>query len=125
MCFQNLPIVFDNEGRAHLDEGTFAVEAAPPRAEAGEPAPASVIDFHIDPVTRVAGALAFHARVDLENGVIADAHSEAGMFPGYEGILPGRGPLEGIDISPPARGGGGGVHPLRSALAPEMTVGGG
>src|SRR5213080_1861736 len=123
MCFQNLPIVFDDEGRAHLDEGTFAVEAAPPRAEAGEPAPASVIDFHIDPVTRVAGALAFHACVDLENGVITDAHSEAVMFRGYEVILRGRDPLEAIDISSRACGVCGGVHSVCSAMALEMAFG--
>src|SRR3989475_4437081 len=123
MCFQNLPIVFDDEGRAHLDEGTFAVEAAPPRAEAGEPAPASVIDFHIDPVTRVAGALASHARVDLETGVITDARSEAVMFRGYEVILRGRDPLEAIDISSRACGVCGGVHSVCSAMALEMAFG--
>jgi hydrogenase large subunit len=123
MCFQNLPIVFDDEGKAHLDEGTFAVEAAPPRAEASDPAPASLIDFHIDPVTRVAGALAFHARVDLENGVITDAHSEAVMFRGYEVILRGRNPLEAIDISSRACGVCGGVHSVCSAMALEMAFG--
>src|SRR2546421_1964029 len=125
MCFQNLPIVFDDEGKAHLDEGTFAVEAAAPRAESGEPAPASVIDFHIDPVTRVAGALAFHARVDLENGVITDAHSEAVMFRGYEVILRGRDPLEAIDISSRACGVCGGVPSLCSPHALGVAVGGG
>src|SRR2546430_7168983 len=123
MCFQNLPIVFDGEGRARLNEGTFAVEAVPPRTEAGEPAPAPVIDFHIDPVSRVAGALAFHASVDLENGVITDAHSEAVMFRGYEVILRGRDPLEAIDISSRACGACGGLHSVCSAMALEMAFG--
>src|SRR5207245_9988768 len=86
-------------------------------------APASVIDFHIDPVTRVAGALAFHACVDLENDVITDAHSEAVMFRGYEVILRGRDPLEAIDISSRACGVCGGVHSVCSSMALEMAFG--
>ena len=123
MCFKNLPIVFDDEGRAHLDEGTFAVEAVLPQAGASGPTAPSMIDFHIDPVTRVAGALAFHARVDLKNGVITDAHSEAVMFRGYEVILRGRDPLEAIDISSRACGVCGGVHSVCAAMALEMTFG--
>src|SRR2546421_12435620 len=103
MCFQNLPIVFDDEGRAHLDEGTFAVEAAPPRAEAGGPAPASVIDFHIDPVTRGAGALGFPARAGLGNGGITDAHPAGGVLRGFAVALPGREAWWGLATSAPPR----------------------
>ena len=79
MCFKNLPIEFDAAGNASLKEG-----AANPFLYSETPAPTPIeedpdrmrqlverngnvrrIDF--DPVTRVAGALAFHSVVDLEN----------------------------------------------------------
>ena len=71
MCFRNLPIDFDVHGRATLrDDGSrtpFAVPARPDEA-AVERFARSVHEreFNIDPVTRVAGALAFHTVVDLQ-----------------------------------------------------------
>ena len=74
MCFKNLPIAFDKDGNAYLKEGVK------------DPYEYKVVDLGIeqdklkdlmvkngfirsvdyDPVTRVAGALAFHSVVDLE-----------------------------------------------------------
>ena len=125
MCFENLPIVFDDDGRAHLDDArSFALEETPrPAAADPEPGSGDVLQFNIDPVTRVAGALAFHAAVDLESRVIHEAHSEAVTFRGYEMILRGRDPLEAIDISSRACGVCGGVHSTCSSMALEMAFG--
>ena len=78
MCFKNLPVEFDQAGRPYLREGV-----ADPYAARTEPAGAPrqltpkqielllakngyirSVDF--DPVTRVAGALAFHTVTDLK-----------------------------------------------------------
>jgi len=80
-------------------------------------------EFNIDPVTRVAGALAFHTRLDHKRGVVTEAYSEAVQFRGYELILKGRNPLEAIDISSRACGVCGGVHSTCAAMALEMTFG--
>jgi hydrogenase large subunit len=129
MCFENLPIAFDAEGRAYLESpGDFRVDRRPSRPAAGQAQRkggrrGAMVDFAIDPVTRVAGALSFHAKVDLANGVIGDAHAEAVMFRGYETILRGRNPLEAIDISSRACGVCGGVHSTCAAMALEMAFG--
>ena len=126
MCFENLPIVFDDTGAARLDgpldlafDTRRANLAAPPPA-AG---PAGGFAFRVDPVTRVAGALAFQAQVDLKEGRVTEAYSEAVMFRGYELILRGRDPLEAIDISSRACGVCGGVHSTCAAMAMEMAFG--
>ena len=127
MCFTTLPIAFDGEGRAHLDDGgDFALPTAPPRPVLTPPPPPSghrVRDLNIDPVTRVAGALAFHTTLDLTEGVVTDAHSEAVQFRGYELILQGRDPIEAIDISSRACGVCGGVHSTCAAMTLEMVFG--
>ena len=126
MCFENLPIVFDDQGRARLD-GPLEIgldnrrprSAAPPTP----PRPERAVSFRADPVTRVAGALAFSADVDLENRRVGRAYSEAVMFRGYELILRGRKPLEAIDISSRACGVCGGVHSTCAAMALESLAG--
>ena len=50
------------------------------------------VDF--DPVTRVAGALAFHSVVDLQDRKVISTNSMATLFRGYEVILKGRDPRE-------------------------------
>ncbi len=123
MCLENLPIAFDETGKARLEEaGSFAV--APPAANgAGPSTNGRTREFNIDPVTRVAGALAFHTRLDDERGVVTEAHSHAVQFRGYELILKGRNPLDAIDISSRACGVCGGVHSTCAAMALEMTSG--
>lgn len=131
MCFKNLPIEFDESGKARLKEGAkdpYSLAAVPPVRRisgAQEPAVAEkpgVKELFIDPVTRIAGALAFHARVDLENRRVLEAHSSATLFRGYEVILSaGRDPRDGIDISSRACGVCGGVHSTCAALALEMA----
>lgn len=126
MCFENLPIAFDGEGRPFLKPAaSFDVERSPAQPVEPPPrtAPASAVDFHIDPVTRVAGALAFHAKVDLPSRTVLEAHTEALMFRGYETILRGRNPLEAIEISSRACGVCGGVHSTCAAMALEMAFG--
>lgn len=107
MCLENLPIAFDETGRARLEEdGSFAVAPsndAPARSREANGAAAQgngagpsddgrTREFNIDPVTRVAGALSFHTRLDDERGVVTEAHSHAVQFRGYELILKGRNP---------------------------------
>lgn len=134
MCFKNLPIEFDEQGNARLREGI----ADPYSYEAKEVTPLDQdeerlqrlmarnghvrrVDF--DPVTRVAGALAFHTVVDLENREVLETDSMATLFRGYEVILKGRDPRDAIFISSRACGVCGGVHSTTSALALEMAFG--
>ncbi|HYX43836.1 MAG TPA: hypothetical protein VE760_02255, partial [Acidimicrobiales bacterium] len=67
MCFKNLPIEFDEQGKARLKEGVgdpYAVSVAPRRGYvrrregpgAQLAAPPRLRDWNIDPMTRVAGA---------------------------------------------------------------------
>ena len=134
MCFKNLPIEFDAAGKARLKEGvkdpyafdpvevkSYARPADGPGAKLG--APPKLRDWNIDPVTRVAGSLAVHTVLDLEERKAIDAHSIASLFRGYEIILEGRDPRDAIDISSRACGVCGGVHATVSALAIEQTFG--
>ncbi len=134
MCFKNLPIDFDDSGKARLREGVanpYSVSAAQPkgyvRRQQGPgaqlAAPPRLRDWNIDPMTRVAGALAVHTVLDLENRKAVDAHSRAMLFRGYEIILEGRDPRDAIDISSRACGVCGGVHASCSSLNIEMALG--
>jgi hydrogenase large subunit len=134
MCFKNLPIEFDGAGKARLREGVadpYSVASAPPRSlvrrrpgpGAQLAAPPRLRDWNIDPMTRVAGALAVHTVLDLENRKAVDAHSRAMLFRGYEIILEGRDPRDAIDISSRACGVCGGVHASCSSLCIEMAFG--
>ena len=125
MCFESLPIEFDREGRATLiGDAGFGVGAAAPRRVSPKPPVAGPLrNVDLDPVTRVAGALAFHVSIDTASAVVADAHAEAVLFRGYEVILRGRNPLEAIDISSRACGVCGGVHSTCAAMALEMAFG--
>ncbi|HVE45513.1 MAG TPA: nickel-dependent hydrogenase large subunit [Acidimicrobiales bacterium] len=134
MCFKNLPIEFDETGKASLKEGVrdpYAVEVAAPkgyvrRSEgpgAQLAAPPRLRDWNIDPMTRVAGALAVHTVLDLENRKAVEAHARAMLFRGYEIILQGRDPRDAIDISSRACGVCGGVHATVSALTIEQAFG--
>ena len=135
MCFKNLPIEFDAQGNATLKPG-----AANPYAYTETPLPTPIEDdparmqelfarngavrrVDFDPVTRVAGALAFHTVVDLENRQVMETASMATLFRGYEIILKGRDPRDAIFISSRACGVCGGVHATTSALCCEMAFG--
>jgi len=136
MCFKNLPIEFDAHGKPHLRSGETdpfgtsgevqASTARPPSREKIEELLARnghirSVDF--DPVTRVAGALAFHAVADLEGGKVVEARSMATLFRGYEVIMLGRDPRDAIFITSRACGVCGGVHSVTSAMAIEMAFG--
>jgi len=136
MCFKNLPIEFDEQGNARLREGAHdpfsyeVKELAPLGSPEGQERLKQLmarnghirqVDF--DPVTRVAGALAFHTVVDLESRQVLETDSMATLFRGYELILKGRDPRDAIFISSRACGVCGGVHATASALALEMAFG--
>ena len=137
MCFKNLPVEFDKDGRPHLKDGIAdpyaATTAAPP---AGVPIQLSAdkieelvrrnghiksVDF--DPVTRIAGALALHTVANLKERRVLEARSMATLFRGYEVIMIGRDPRDAIFITSRACGVCGGVHSTCSALATEMAIG--
>ena len=134
MCFKNLPVEFDANGRASLRGGIpdpYAVAAGPlnvPMQLTEEQVEELVrrnghiksVDF--DPVTRVAGALAFHAVADFKSKKIVQARSVATLFRGYEVIMIGRDPRDAIYITSRACGVCGGVHSTCSALAIEMAI---
>ena len=134
MCFKNLPIEFDEQGNARLKPGvanpySYEVKELTPIEDSPEKLQKLLqrnghvrrVDF--DPVTRVAGALAFHTVVDLESRQVLETDSMATLFRGYEIILKGRDPRDAIFISSRACGVCGGVHSTCSALALEMAFG--
>ena len=131
MCFENLPIEFDENGNAKLKDGvknpysyetqTVAERDAYLTEVARKNGQLNDVDF--DPVTRVAGALAFHSTVNLEDRKVVDTASMATLFRGYEVILRGRDPRDAAFISSRACGVCGGVHSTASALSIEMALG--
>ncbi|MGI9499614.1 MAG: nickel-dependent hydrogenase large subunit, partial [Geminicoccaceae bacterium] len=131
MCFENLPIEFDEQGRAHLKPGvknpyeyqTQTIEERQEKLREIAVKNGQITDVDFDPVTRVAGALAFHSTVDLEAGKVLETNSMATLFRGYEVILRGRDPRDAAFISSRACGVCGGVHATASALSLEMALG--
>jgi hydrogenase large subunit len=137
MCFKNLPIEFDSSGRARLKEGIrdpYSLSTSRPhvaKTDAEREADIQrlmasnghIKDINMDPITRVAGALAVHVTADLKDRRYLDARSQATLFRGYEVILMGRDPRDAIFISSRACGVCGGVHSHASAYAIEMAMG--
>jgi hydrogenase large subunit len=137
MCFKNLPIEFDTAGRATLKQGVvdpYSLRNARPEVDMTEEEREAQIqrlmarnghvkDLNMDPVTRIAGALAVHMTADLDEGTYLDAHSQATLFRGYEVILMDRDPRDAIFIASRACGVCGGVHSHCAAMAIEMAMG--
>ncbi len=135
MCFKNLPIDFDESGKATLKEAipdpysqTELRSSAPPQLDRGQIEELLARNGHLknvdfDPVTRVAGALAFHSVCDLDERKVLEARSMATLFRGYEIIAMGRDPRDAIYITSRACGVCGGVHSVCSAMAIEMAFG--
>jgi len=137
MCFKNLPVEFDASGRATLRQGIadpYSVTVTKPdvaQTDADREAQIKrlmaanghIKDINMDPVTRVAGALAIHMTADMKERRYLDAHSQATLFRGYEVILMGRDPRDAIYVSSRACGVCGGVHAHASAYGIEMAMG--
>ncbi|HEV2109119.1 MAG TPA: nickel-dependent hydrogenase large subunit [Thermomicrobiales bacterium] len=129
MCFKNLPIEFDERGNARLIDGVrnpYAYETRSLDDQGDQLKDLLARNGHIktvdfDPITRVAGALAFHSVVDLQERRVLETNSVATLFRGYEVILKGRDPRDAAFISSRACGVCGGVHSTTSALAMEMA----
>src|SRR6185436_711666 len=135
MCFKNLPIEFDAQGKPFLRAGVanpYGPSSATPR---GAPAQLTaeriedllkrngyIKDLDFDPVTRVAGALAFHTVADFRARKVLEARSVATLFRGYEVLMVGRDPRDAIYITSRACGVCGGAHSTCSALAIEMAI---
>jgi len=82
MCFKNLPVEFDAAGKARLRDGIpdpYSVAVSKPHVGVTDAdreaqiqrlmaANGHVKDINMDPVTRVAGALAVHVVADLAEG---------------------------------------------------------
>ena len=140
--YRHLPIDRDADGRYQLREGESFdvtadhrssteriaamtgrdVDAADPLRSADQMTNGQLKDIDIDPVTRVAGSLAFHAQVDLEERRVHEAHAQATLFRGYEVILEGRDPRDAVDLSSRACGVCGAVHSICSAMGLEMAL---
>ena len=138
MCFKNLPVEFDEQGRAYLREDVrdpYSTERSPDQngsavrtlsrdqiedllARNGH-----IEQKNFDPITRVAGALAFHSVVDLEERKVLESRSVATLFRGYEIIMMGRDPRDAIYITSRACGVCGNTHSGTSSLATEMAIG--
>jgi hydrogenase large subunit len=137
VCFKNLPVEFDEAGTARLRGGIpdpYSVTVTKPDAGKTDAEREADIrrlmarnghikDLNMDPVTRVAGALAVNVTADLDGRRYLDARSQAPLFRGYEVILMDRDPRDAIFISSRACGVCGGVHSHASAYAIEMAMG--
>ena len=137
MCFRNLPVEFDSAGTPFLKGGIpdpYNTATNIVSSDSRKPLTHDKIkellarngyikSVDFDPVTRVAGALAFHAVADLKERKIIDVNSMATLFRGYEIIMVGRDPQDAIFITSRACGVCGGVHSTCAALAMEMTFG--
>jgi hydrogenase large subunit len=137
MCFKNLPIEFDAQGKPYLKQGVrdpYSTERGIQTVEVPKQLEHDQIkdllarngyirNVDFDPVTRVAGALAFHAVADLKERRYIEARSMATLFRGYEVIMVGRDPRDAIYVTSRACGVCGGVHSTCSALATEMAFG--
>ena len=137
MCFKNLPIEFDESGRAKLRGGIpdpYSVTVTRPETTMSEAERQDQIqrliasnghikDLNMDPVTRVAGSLAVNVTADLDQRRFLDARSQAPLFRGYEVIAMGRDPRDAIFITSRACGVCGGVHSHAAAYAIEMAMG--
>ena len=136
MCFRNLPIEIDERGQMHLREDAKVAYGLRDRPQSSGPRPLSdeqvrdlvarngyIKDVDFDPVTRVAGALAFHAVADLKERRMITTNSMATLFRGYEVIMLGRDPRDAIFITSRACGVCGGVHSVTSCMALEMALG--
>lgn len=138
MCFKNLPVEFDENGRAYLKEDIrdpYGLQRSPDLNGGGVATltrdqiedllarNGHIEQKNFDPLTRVAGALAFHTVVDLQARKVLESRSVATLFRGYEIIMMGRDPRDAIYITSRACGVCGGVHSTVSALAIEMAIG--
>jgi hydrogenase large subunit len=137
MCFKTLPVEFDEHGNATLRGGIpnpYDVSVAKPdvglsedqrreRIERLVAANGHIKDLNMDPVTRIAGALAVHVTADMDKQAYLDAHAQATLFRGYEVILMGRDPRDAIFVSSRACGVCGGVHAHAAAYAIEAAMG--
>ncbi|MBA2319734.1 MAG: nickel-dependent hydrogenase large subunit [Deltaproteobacteria bacterium] len=129
MCFKNLPIDFDANGKATL-RGGIADPFSYRRTELDRDQLKTLMaqngyvrEADFDPVTRIAGAMSFHTVIDFEKRKVLDANASATLFRGYEIILKGRDARDAIFISSRACGVCGGVHATAAALACEMAFG--
>ncbi len=137
MCFKNLPIEFDEQGNAFLKGGVrdpYSTKNVITSVGEVQQMPYETVrellgrngyikDVDFDPVTRVAGALAFHGVADLKERKFIEARSMATLFRGYEIIMCGRDPRDAIFITSRACGVCGGVHSATAALGIEMAFG--
>jgi hydrogenase large subunit len=137
MCFKTLPVEFDEAGNARLRGGIpnpYDVTVAKPHVDLSDGERREKIeqlmarnghvkDLNMDPVTRVAGALAVHVTADLQRQQYLDSHSQATLFRGYEVILMGRDPRDAIFVASRACGVCGGVHAHAAAYAIEQAMG--
>jgi len=111
MCFKNLPVEFDADGRAYLKEGIPDPYSTQHRPDLSGGSVKTLTQDQIkdlltrnghiqqknlDPVTRVAGALAFHTVVDMQARKVIESRSVATLFRGYEIIMMGRDPRDAI-----------------------------
>src|SRR5215831_13822333 len=92
MCFKNLPVEFDAHGKPYLKEkiaNPYAATTSPrnvptqidqAKIEELVKRNGHIRDVDFDPVTRVAGALAFHTVTDLKDRKVLEARSIATLF---------------------------------------------
>ena len=75
----------------------------------------TALDLFVSPLGRVEGDL--DVRVTIEDGVVTSAWTEAAMFRGFEIILRGKDPQDGLVVCPRICGICGGSHLYKSCYA--------
>lgn len=122
MCFNRLPIEFDEAGTPRLAPGGWHGVPEPSRPLPSLPETGDgTTELEAEPLTRVAGALDFHAWIDLDAGAVEDARVSGTAFRGYEVLLKGRDPREAMEISSRVCGVCGGVHSTTASMAMDMA----
>ena len=113
MCFSRLPVAFDDNGKAYLkdeSQNPYGYEVTPLAIEEDRLKELLArngfiksVDF--DPVTRVAGALAFHSVVDLENKKVLVSQFDGDDFSRLRGYFAGARPQRRhLHLEPRLRG---------------------
>ncbi len=139
MVFKNLPIEFDDYGRAHLrDEEAKApfeyvsdprIQRALNRERMLEKLSSNpgVKTFEIEPVTRTGGRYTLHTVIDFEQRRALDARVECGEYARQSGAtevsLKDRAPSDAIHIASRVCGSSSGAQTIASAMALEMASG--
>lgn len=135
MVFKNLPIQFDNYGRAFLrdeeaeapfdfrDEARLQREVKRDRTIESVAGRSALMEFSSDPVTRAVSSMAVTASIDLEHKRVIDSRIEVTQFSGFELILNEHEPSDAVQLTSRISGRASVSHAIAASMALEMAAG--